>query len=127
MRFRRNNTTRVLSILDITPLANVVFLLLILLLVSMGSPFPFTEIRSWGSSGTGSPITKTMTVVVMPEQITIDGKPAAQQTLAALPRDRDIVILASRNIPYFKMIEILDVLRASGHTRLSLATRPLPE
>jgi biopolymer transport protein ExbD len=68
-----------------------------------------------------------MTVVVMPEQITIDGKPAAQQTLAALPRDRDIVILASRNIPYFKMIEILDVLRASGHTRLSLATRPLPE
>ena len=45
--------------------------------------------------------------------------------LELLPTDTDIVILADKNIPYFRVMAVLDTLRSSGHERISLATRPL--
>jgi biopolymer transport protein ExbD len=68
-----------------------------------------------------------MVVVVLPGKVVIDGKPVSDGTLKGLPRNRDIVILASKEIPYSQVISILDVLRTSGHTRLSLATKPVNE
>lgn len=128
MRFRRNKKNRIISVLDTTPLVNVVYLLLIFFLLSTGLPLKTSEPDLLTStSRRGGTTAGSMTVVILPEQITIDGKPVSEGTLAGLPRDRDIVIMASRGITYIKVITILDVLRASGHTRLSLATKPIQE
>jgi biopolymer transport protein ExbD len=127
MRFRRNKSQRRISVIETTPLVNVVFLLLIFFLLSMGLPLRLNEVNHPSSmiGSWGTPTSNPVTVVVLPEQIILNGKPVSEQTLSELPRNRDITILASRDIPYFKVINVLDVLRASGHTRLSLATKPL--
>ena len=128
MRFRRNRRNRIISVIDTTPLVNVVFLLLIFFLLSIGLPLKISESNIPRSmSGGGGATAGSITVVILPEQIIIDGTPVSEQTLTGLPRDRDIIIMASRDITYFKVITILDVLRASGHTRLSLATKPIQE
>jgi biopolymer transport protein ExbD len=127
MRFRRNKSHRRISVIETMPLVNVVFLLLIFFLLSMGLPLRLNEVNHPSSmiGSLGTPTSNFVTVAVMPEQIILNGKPVSKQTLSELPRNRDIVILASRDIPYFKVIDVLDVLRTSGHTRLSLATKPL--
>ncbi len=128
MRFRRNKKNRIISVLDTTPLVNVVYLLLIFFLLLTGLPLKTSGPDLLTStSGRGGSTAGSMTVVILPEQIIIDGKPVSEQTLTELPRNRDIIIMASRDITYIKMITILDVLRASGHTRLSLATKPIQE
>jgi biopolymer transport protein ExbD len=129
MRFRRNKSQRRISVIETTPLVNVVFLLLIFFLLSMGLPLRLNEVNHPSSmiGSWGTPTSNSVTVVVLPEQIILNGKPVSEQTLSELPRNRDITILASRDIPYFKVINVLDVLRTSGHTRLSLATKPLQD
>ena len=123
MRFRRNKRLKNKSLSDITPLVNVVFLLLVFLLLAMGVPLGLkqgTLIRQGEIPAIGS-----MVVLVLPGKVVMDGKPVSDGTLQGLPRNRDIVILASKEIPYSRVISILDVLRTSGHTRLSLATKPV--
>jgi biopolymer transport protein ExbD len=123
MRFRRNKRLKDKSIIDITPLVNVVFLLLVFLLLAMGVPLGFKQNTLIGQGEI--PAGSSMVVVVFPGKVVIDGKPASDGTLQGLPRNRDIVILASKETPYPRVISILDVLRTSGHTRLSLATKPV--
>jgi biopolymer transport protein ExbD len=123
MRFRRNKRLKNKSIIDITPLVNVVFLLLVFLLLAMGVPLGFKQNTMIGQREI--PAISSMVVVVLPGKVVIDGKPVSDKILQGLPRNRDIVILASKEIPYSQVISILDVLRISGHTRLFLATKPV--
>jgi biopolymer transport protein ExbD len=123
MRFRRNKRLKNKSIIDITPLVNVVFLLLVFLLLAMGVPLGFKQNTMIGQREI--PAISSMVVVVLPGKVVIDGKTVSDKILQGLPRNRDIVILASKEIPYSQVISILDVLRISGHTRLSLATKPV--
>jgi biopolymer transport protein ExbD len=123
MRFRRNKRLKDKSLIDITPLVNVIFLLLVFLLLATGVPLGLkqdTLIRQ-GEVPSGA----SMVLVVLPGTVVMDGKPLSDGILQGLPRNRDIVILASKETPYSRVISILDVLRTSGHTRISLATKPL--
>jgi biopolymer transport protein ExbD len=123
MRFRRNIRLKNKSLIDIIPLVNVVFLLMVFLLLAMGVPLGLKHGTLIGQREI--PAIGSMVVVVLPGKVVIDGKPVSDGTLQGLPRYRDIVILASKEIPYSRVISILDVLRTSGHTRLSLATKSL--
>ncbi len=123
MRFRRNKRLKNKSLIDITPLVSIVFLLLVFLLLATGVPLGLkqdTLIRQ-GEDPSGA----SMVLVVLPGIVVMDGKPMSNGTLQGLPRNRDMVILASKEIPYSRVISILEVLRTSGHTRISLATKPL--
>ncbi|MGC9323191.1 MAG: ExbD/TolR family protein [Desulfomonilia bacterium] len=124
MRFRRKRDKNI-SAMDITPLVDVVFLLLIFFMLSIGSPLKLSDIRLPGSSSGDGLVQEAIALAITPEGITVDRKTTTIQDLSALPRDRDIVILASREIPYFRVVEVLDALRSSRHTRVSLATKPL--
>jgi len=125
MRFRRNKHKRSIAFIDTTPVVNVVFLLLIFFLLSIGVPYGLKSGSMAGASGT--PATGPMTIIVMPDKVLIDGKPVSEQILPGLPHNRDILILASRDIPYFKVSSVLDALRTSRHTRLSLSTKPVKD
>ncbi|HVN72548.1 MAG TPA: biopolymer transporter ExbD [Desulfomonilia bacterium] len=122
MRFRQNKKNKTRFYIDTTPLVNVVLLLLIFFLFSMGVSRGLNQGSTTGK--TGFPSTKPVAVVISPGQVVINGRPLDEQALKNLPRNRDIIITATKDIPYVKVMNILDALRTSGHTRISLATKP---
>jgi biopolymer transport protein ExbD len=123
MRFRRNKRLKDKSLVDITHLVNVVFLLLVFLLLAVGVPLGLNQgsLIGQGKISAGS----SLVVVILPGKVVMDGKPVNDGTLQGLPRNMDIVILASKEVPYLRVMSILNILRTSGHTRLSLATKPV--
>jgi biopolymer transport protein ExbD len=125
MRFQKTRKDRRTSVLDVTPLVDVVFLLQIFFLLTIGSPLMLSEVNLPATISGKSVVTDTVTVIILPQEVIINGKQADQQAISGLPRDREIVVMASREIPYFKVMDVLDALRTSGHSRLSLATRPV--
>ncbi len=124
MKFRRKRDKNI-SAIDITPLVDVVFLLLIFFMLSLGSPLNISEVLLPESKSGESLAKKAISVVILPEQLLIDGQAAMQESLSTLPFDQDIVVLAYRDIPYFRVIQVLDELRQSKHERISLATKPV--
>jgi len=104
---------------------DVVFLLLIFFMLSLGSPLKISEVNLPESLSGDTIAKQAVTVVISPDTILIDGRRSEQEELRSLPTDQDIVVLAYRDIPYFKVIQVLDVLRASEHERISLATKPV--
>ena len=124
MRFRHRKD-RGISAIDITPLVDVVFLLLIFFMLSLGSPLKISRVDLPESvSGDGLAM-EVLTVAISSEGLFIDGREAGRDMLTSLPAGRDIVIRADRNVAYHEVITVLDALRSSGHERISLATRPL--
>jgi biopolymer transport protein ExbD len=127
MKFRKKSRNRSTLPFFIAPLVNLVFLFLIFFLIIPAFPLESGKVGLPGSmTNLGASGANAVTVIVLPEKVLIDGKPREPQTLASLPRDKDIVILGSPKTEYLKVIKILDILRTSGHTRLSLATKPMP-
>lgn len=124
MRFRHRKD-RGISAIDITPLVDVVFLLLIFFMLSLGSPLKLSEVSIPESKSGDSMTREAITVALSDRGLFIDGAVSGEEMLELLPTDTDIVILADKNIPYFRVMAVLDTLRSSGHERISLATRPL--
>lgn len=125
MKFGKRREDRRSTVLDVTPLVDVVFLLQIFFLLTIGSPLMLSEVNLPATMSGKSVVADTTTVIIMPEHVVIDGKPAGRETYAEIPTGREIVIMASREIPYIKVMNVLDDLRTSGHTRISLATKPV--
>ena len=124
MRFRRTRDKNI-SAIDITPLVDVVFLLLIFFMLSLGSPLKISEVNLPESTSGEALSKQAITVVISSENILVDGQILQQESLKTLPFDQDIVVLAYRDIPYYRVIQVLDVLRSSKHERISLATKPI--
>lgn len=124
MRFRRTRDKNI-SAIDITPLVDVVFLLLIFFMLSLGSPLKISEVNLPESTSGEALSKQAITVVISAENILVDGQISQQESLKTLPFDQDIVVLAYRDIPYYRVIQVLDTLRSSKHERISLATKPI--
>ena len=124
MRFRRTRDKNI-SAIDITPLVDVVFLLLIFFMLSLGSPLKISEVNLPESTSGEALSKQAITVVISSENILVDGQILQQESLKTLPFDQDIVVLAYRDIPYYRVIQVLDILRSSKHERISLATKPI--
>ncbi|MEA3222692.1 MAG: biopolymer transporter ExbD [Thermodesulfobacteriota bacterium] len=126
MKFRRTKDKHIAAI-DIAPLVDVVFLLLIFFMLSFGSPINLSSV-DLPESKSGSELSKqALTVAISEKEILIDGKPSDKQGLLSLPKGADIIVEAKRDIPYFKVIEVLDILRTSGHNKISLATKAVKD
>lgn len=124
MRFRKTRDKNI-SAIDITPLVDVVFLLLIFFMLSLGSPLKISEVNLPESTSGEALSKQAITVVISAENILVDGQISQQESLKTLPFDQDIVVLAYRDIPYYRVIQVLDILRSSKHERISLATKPI--
>ena len=106
-------------------MVDVVFLLLIFFMLSIGSPLKISEVNL-PETNSGETLSKqAITVVVSLETILVDGQSSRQEALETLPFDQDIVVLAYKDIPYYRVIQVLDILRSSKHERISLATKPI--
>ncbi|MBN2299363.1 MAG: biopolymer transporter ExbD [Deltaproteobacteria bacterium] len=126
MKFRRKRDKNI-SAIDITPLVDVVFLLLIFFMLSIGSPLKISEVNLPESSSGQSLSKQTIAVIISPDTIVVDGQITTEEALKTLPFDQDIVVLAYKDIPYYRVIRVLDILRTSDHERISLATKPIKD
>ncbi|MEA2101951.1 MAG: biopolymer transporter ExbD [Thermodesulfobacteriota bacterium] len=124
MRFRPKKD-RKQSALDITPLVDVVFLLLIFFMLSFGSPISGSQV-DLPESTTGMPLDMGFScITITKEKIMLDSQEATLPMLVSIDKENDVVILAHRDVSYSRLIEVLDVLRSSDHRRISLGTKPV--
>ncbi len=125
MKFRKKKRSKNSSAFDVTALVDVIFLIQVFFLLTLGSPLKITEV-SLPESMSGDGLAKeAITVAIGPDGLLINGQSSRENALRSLPFNKDIIIIASKDIPYFRVVSLLDVLRSSGHERISLATKPL--
>jgi biopolymer transport protein ExbD len=125
MQFRKRKRGLSSAAFDVTPLVDIMFLLQIFFLLTLGTPLKLNQVSLPETSSGDSLTREAVTVSISEKEILINGHDAREDELKALPKDKDIVILASKSIPYFRVVAMLDILRSSGHERISLATRPI--
>ena len=125
MQFRKRKRGLSSAAFDVTPLVDIMFLLQIFFLLTLGTPLKLNQVSLPETSSGDSLTREAVTVTVTEKELLINGHIAREGELKALPKGKDIVILASKQIPYFKVVTNLDVLRSSGHERISLATKPV--
>lgn len=130
MNFRRRQPRRVG--IDIAPLVDVVFLLVIFFAVST----TFLETSGMkldlpSSSSTAERESREVSVALSAEgQIEFDGRVVAREDLGALlksalaGRDSKVVVLrADSRTPHGQVVALMDVIRGAGADALTIATR----
>ena len=127
MKFKRRNSNQMVGFdMTMTPLVDVLFLMLIFFLLTWGGAQAFGSKVELSQAKTGKPLpTGAVAVAVTDAGLTIDGARAELASLKSLPVERDVIILGARQVDYQQVITVLDTLRTSGHARVSLATRML--
>ena len=131
MRFE--GRARIGTGLDMTPLVDVVFLLLIFFLLTSTYIVPQAIELSLPSSTTATSIReKPVVVVIGPDrELLLDGAPLAidevesrLRELFAHRTERSVSIEADASVPVQDLVTIADSIRSAGGRSLALATRP---
>lgn len=124
-----------LAQINVTPLVDVMLVLLIVFLVTTTLDRESVAVNLPRASGTPAPETNTVTVTLAPDEglfvngvsVTRDGLTAALSSWTG-PSGRPTVILrADQSVPYGTFVEVAALVRAAGVERLSLLTVPVPK
>ena len=119
---------------DLTPLVDVVFLLLIFFMLSTTFIVaPGIKVKLPKSSSTDISREKKEVRVVMAK----DNKIFVQQKLVSIEelgkylkkaaresREGMVIIQADERVPHGKVVEVMDVAKTAGFSKLAIATRP---
>ena len=124
---------RIRTQLDVTPLIDVVFLLLIFFLLTSTFITPEAIELSLPTSGTGSPKWTVPVVVSLDryDELRVGEREVTLEQLEAVlsrslsNRERKAVTLkADSTAELQRLLQVMDRIRAAGASELSLATRP---
>ena len=130
MQFREKSKRRI--IINITSLIDVLFILLIFFMVSstfleqpgMKLDLPKTSQKTVVQvEGYTLFIMSDESLYLNHEEITIEALPARLKEIAKEVEDKGIVLQADEKIRYGWVVEIMDVIKQSGITKLIVATR----
>lgn len=108
-------------------MVDVVFLLLIFFMLSLGTPLMGSRVALPEAKSGAGLARDARAVVIDAETVQLDGERVEVASLCSLPAEEEIIILAGGEVAYCRVIEVLDLLRSSGHQRVSLATRTVQE
>ncbi len=124
-----------MSEINVTPLVDVMLVLLIIFMVT--APMMQEGINVDLPPATGAPLAKDQhqeDVVISvpdPDKILINESPIQADKLAEKILDalkdrpaRDVYLRAGGNVPYGRVIEIMDTLKAAGVSNLGMITAP---
>jgi len=131
MQFRRPKTlgTR----LDATPMADVVFLLLIFFMLSTSFVVqPGIQVRLPKAVTSEIQLKKDLILTITTENIlflneepvTLDGLGEALQAAFAQREDRLLIIKADQEVKHGLVVHVMDIAKLSGADRLAIATEP---
>ena len=130
MQFREKSKRHI--IINITSLIDVLFILLIFFMVSstfleqpgMKLDLPKTSQKTVVQvEGYTLFIMSDESLYLNHEEITIEALPARLKEIAKEVEDKGIVLQADEKIRYGWVVEIMDVIKQSGITKLIVATR----
>ncbi|MEA2101799.1 MAG: biopolymer transporter ExbD [Thermodesulfobacteriota bacterium] len=110
--------------IEITPLVDVVFLLLIFFLLTASYINPSMEMNlPEAQTSSLKDHTKACTITIARDgDIEINERPSSIADIKTIPEDKEIIILEDKEGPYGVFIEVLDALRLGGISRISIVT-----
>jgi biopolymer transport protein TolR len=124
-----------MSEINVTPLVDVMLVLLIIFMVT--APMMQEGVNVDLPQASGAPLTKDQQVndvviaVEGPDKIYINESQVQEDKLAEKILDamkdrpaRDVYLRADKNVPYGKVVEIMDTLKAAGVSSLGMITAP---
>jgi biopolymer transport protein ExbD len=127
-----NGDDEIITGINVTPLVDVVLVLLVILMVTAGYVAARALPLELPRAATGETVPRTLTISIARDgALFLDGAPIARADLAARVRavaqvdpETRALIAADGRTPHADVVRVIDVLRREALTRFSLSVDP---
>jgi biopolymer transport protein TolR len=130
---RRRSNHGTMSDINVTPLVDVMLVLLIVFMVAAplmttGVPIELPKTQAKQLATPSEPLTISVQadrkVFIDKSEIALGDLAAKLQALAKNGNDEQIMVRGDTNVPYGAIMEVMGVLNSAGFTKISLVTTP---
>ncbi len=130
---RRRSNTGTMSDINVTPLVDVMLVLLIVFMVAAplmttGVPIELPKTQAKQLATPSEPLTISVQadrkVFIDKTEISLIDLPAKLQALAKNGNEEQLMVRGDTNVPYGAIMEVMGVLNSAGFTKISLVTTP---
>ena len=133
-RFSDKHSFQTLSEINVTPLLDLAFVLLIIFIITTPLMDKTTGIVLPTSKAASDAVNPAMVQTVSlskDDQIALNSQPVSLDQLASLLSDKfalqpgiAVVVRSHRELPVQKLVDVLDAIRRSGVTKVGVVTNP---
>jgi biopolymer transport protein TolR len=133
---RRNNSTKPLAEINVTPLVDVMLVLLIIFMVtapmlSMGIDVNLPKVKSKSVDVTEEKlvltISETKEIFLNKTKLQLGEINSKLEAIFSNRIDREIFLRADKNVPYGFVVEVMSEVRKAGVDKLGMITEPPEE
>ncbi len=133
---KRNSGSRLLAEINVTPLVDVVLVLLIIFMVTapmlqMGIDVNLPRVKSKSIDVTEEKLVLTINggkeIFINKNKTSIADLGAKLESIFAHRIDREIFMRADKNVPYGFVVEVMSAVRKAGVDKLGMITEPPEE
>jgi biopolymer transport protein TolR len=130
---KRNNESKLLADINVTPLVDVVLVLLIIFMVTapmlqMGIDVNLPRVKSKSIDVTEEKLILTINsgkeIYINKNKTSITDLGAKLESIFANRIDREVFMRADKNVPYGFVVEVMSEVRRAGVDRLGMITEP---
>lgn len=130
---RRRSNTGTMSDINVTPLVDVMLVLLIVFMVAAplmttGVPIELPKTQAKQLATPSEPLTISVQadrkVFIDKSEIALSDLAAKLQALAKNGTDEQLMVRGDTNVPYGAIMEVMGVLNSAGFSKVSLVTTP---
>lgn len=130
---RRRSNTGTMSDINVTPLVDVMLVLLIVFMVAAplmttGVPIELPKTQAKQLATPSEPLTISVQadrkVFIDKAEIALSDLAAKLQALAKNGTDEQLMVRGDTNVPYGAIMEVMGVLNSAGFSKISLVTTP---
>jgi len=128
---KRNSGSKLLAEINVTPLVDVVLVLLIIFMVTapmlqMGIDVNLPRVKSKSIDVTEEKlvltINSTKEIFINKNKVSVAGLSAKLENIFANRIDREVFMRADKNVPYGFVVEVMSEVRKAGVDRLGMIT-----
>jgi biopolymer transport protein TolR len=128
---RRNSASKLMAEINVTPLVDVVLVLLIIFMVTapmlqMGIDVNLPRVKSKSIDVTEEKLVLTINsakeIFINKNKVPVTGLGAKLENIFANRIDREVFMRADKNVPYGFVVEVMSEVRKAGVDRLGMIT-----
>src|SRR5271157_1905881 len=130
---KRNSGSKLLAEINVTPLVDVVLVLLIIFMVTapmlqMGIDVNLPRVKSKSIDVTEEKLVLTINsakeIFINKNKVPVTGLSAKLKNIFANRIDREVFMRADKNVPYGFVVEVMSEVRRAGVDKLGMITEP---